>query len=606
MLPQDRLQCAQGPQVTSNGPYTLCTAEVCEAHGGPGKAGAFAFKPASGDAGVKGYRYRLLTTSKKNARTASGSSVTVKDVTPSLPGSQVLSVEATDLDADGRVRYGPPTEFAFKASPAAAEAGRWHFDDGKPNSAVTTAADTGTEGTRHPATLHTDGTGWSTMARRGAGDYSLWMASTNPDRQHGWAATAAPALNTGDSFTVSAWAYLTDTSANHVVLSEPGEHASALTLYYSAAYHKWVFNRTDQDIKSPTYIRSLAAADNPPLYVWTHLAGVFDTGGDTDPTNDTLQLFVNGRPQGEPVAAGATATYKPWTATEGLQFGRSKAGDAYGENWRGRIDEVAVWQRALTGDELLQEAALAPEGAPANELVAHWDATTSQGTSVTESPEDPDDPNSTSFPYSRGPLKLSATGAVLSGADDGLVLDGTAGQATATGPVIDETGSFTAAARVRLNSATLKAKPVGYRALLFGQATPAGKEPSWALWLEKPAADTYLWAFGRTAVDATGKITDTATAIAEEPITPRELDTWVEVTGVFDAAEPFTGDDGDQHHGTAALYVGAFRQQSDDSAGFDTPSRAAAPSAPGPGRQPAPPATTCPAPWPSCASGPAR
>ncbi|MFE9141848.1 LamG domain-containing protein [Streptomyces tubercidicus] len=564
----------KAPQITSTGPYTECTTSLCEPKGGPGIAGAFTFKPHSGESGVKGYRYRLLTTSKKGAKTVSGATPAVKDVTPSLPGTQVLSVEATDLDADGRVRYGPPSEYVFKASPAEGNTGRWHFDDAPPGSAITTAADRATVGTRHNATLYTTGAGWSTLARRGAHDYSLWMDSADPNKQHGYAATSTPALNTGDSFTVSAWVYLTDTTANHVVLTEPGEHASAFTLYYSATTRKWVFNRTDQDSKTASYIRSPADSPNPTTRVWTHLAGVFDTQHDADPKNDTIQLFVNGRPQGQPVTASTVSTYKPWTASEGLQFGRSKVADLYGENWRGRIDEVALWQRPLNADELHQEAALEQDGVPANELVGHWDAAISQGASVRESPEDPDDPSSTGFPYGRGPLKFSATGASLKdedGQDQSLVLNGSTGYATATGPVVDETGSFTVSARVRLDSAGLAKQPVGYRAAVFSQAAPAGKESSWALWVEKPAADTYLWKFGRTAVDATGKVTDTGLVTAQEPISPKELNSWVDLTGVFDAAETFTDDDGQQQLGMTHLYIGQFPQQPEGEAGFATP-----------------------------------
>ncbi|MFG2402612.1 LamG domain-containing protein [Streptomyces lydicus] len=564
----------KAPQITSTGPYTECTTNLCEPKGGPGVPGAFTFKPHSGESGVKGYRYRLLTTSKKGAKAVSGATPTVKDVTPSLPGTQVLSVEATDLDADGRVRYGPPTEYVFKAAPAEGNTGRWHFDDALPGSGKTTAADTATVGTRHNATLYTTGAGWSTLARRGAHDYSLWMDSTDPNQQHGYAATSSPALNTADSFTVSAWVYLTDTTTNHVVLTEPGEHASAFTLYYSAAYHKWVFNRTDQDSKTAAYIRSLADSPNPTPRVWTHLAGVFDTHNDADPKNDTVQLFINGRPQGQPIPASTVSTYKPWTASEGLQFGRSKVADAYGENWRGRIDEVAVWQRPLDVDELHQEAALEQNGAPANELVGHWDATISEGTSISESPEDPDDPNSTKFPYGRGTLKFSTTGASLKdedGQDQSLVLNGTTGYATTTGPIVDETGSFTVSARVRLDSAGLAKQPVGYRAAVFSQATPAGKESSWALWVEKPAVDTYLWKFGRTAVDATGKVTDTGMVTAEEPISAKELNSWVDLTGVFDANETFTDDGGQEQLGMTRLYIGQFQQQPEGKAGFATP-----------------------------------
>lgn len=566
------------PTITTGGPYTLCVTNACDAHGSPGEAGTFTFKPNTADNDVKAYRWRLLTSdadSTKVVKTATtNAAVTVKDVVPGLPGTQTLSVEASDLklDKEGRVRWGPPAEFVFKVGAAPGPTGRWRFDDGAPGSGVTVAKDTGEVGTRHDAVLRDEaGTGWSTMGRRGAGDYSLWLNdSTDPAKQAGYASTDGVAVNTQDSFTVSAWVYLTEGSANRAVLSAPGEYGTAFALYYSSAYKKWVFNRTDQDKSAPVYIRSLADQANPPLRVWTHLAGVFDTKKDADRSNDTIQLYVNGQPQGSPVVlAQAASTYTPWVADRNLMIGRSKADGSYRDYFRGRVDEVAVWQDVRQPDQIRDEHRLEKNGVASNELVAHWDATISSGTQVSESPEDPDNPASTSFPYHRGGLTLSASGAVLTGADaTALILNGTSGYASATGPVVDETGSFTVSARVRLNKTLLDSKPVGYRGLVAGQETPLSKESSWALWVEKVADGIYQWKFGRTAVDPTGKVVDTALAPAQEPVGNHEFDTWVDVTGVFDATKDFTAGDGSQRFGVAQLYVGPFVQQGEDDSGL--------------------------------------
>lgn len=553
----------KAPVITSGSPYTACTTNLCEGKGGPGVPGSFTFKPNAADKDIAGYRWRLLTTSAKETRTVTGSTVTVPNVTPSLSGTQVLSVEAKDV----RSRWGAPAEFTFKVAPASGPSGTWHFDDGAPDSGVTLAKDTATEGTRHDATLYTAGAGWSALARRGDADYSLWMDSTVPENQKAYAATAAPAVNTKDSFTLSAWAYLTDASQNRVVLAAPGANASAFTLYYSAAYKKWVFNRTAADVKDgQTYLRSLSDTGEPPVKVWTHLAGVFDTQGDTDKTNDTIQLFVNGRPQGKPVVLTSLSTaYTPWVSTGGLQFGRSLVGGTYGENFRGRLDEVSVWQRALTADEVTEQAQLTENGIPLHELVAHWDAAASTATEIKEL---------TSYPA--GPMKLSASGAVLDTENDALVLDGTAGYASATGPVADESGSFTATARVRLDSVKLAAKPVGYQAQVAGQQASGG-ESSWALWVVKPADDVYQWKFTRTALGADGKVTQSAEVPGGDIA---EVDTWVQVTGVFDAQEAWEWTDADDgstatKYGKLHLYVGEFDQPTEGDAGFTAPQQGA-------------------------------
>ncbi|NUT28690.1 MAG: LamG domain-containing protein [Streptomyces sp.] len=548
----------KAPQITAGSPYTECTANLCEGHGGPGTPGSFTFKPNAADTDITGYEWKLLSTS---AKAVSGSTVTVKDVTPPLSGTQVLSVRAKDV----RSRWGAYSEFTFKVAPAAGAVGRWNLN-GVPGSGTMTATDTATEGTRHNATLvGANGTGWSSRARRGDADYSLRLNddTTDPALQTGYAATATPAVNTKDSFTVSAWVQLSNASANRVVLSEPGTNGSAFALYYSSAYKKWIFNRTDKDINGPAFIRSFADQENPPLNVWTHVSGVFKTEGDdnlpdTDPTNDTIQLFVNGRAQGKPVVLStASSTYTPWTATGGLQFGRSKSDGSYGAYHFGLLDEVAVWQRALAPEQVAEEAQALQDGVPANELVARWDATAAKGTEVAES---------TTYPVPS--MKLSATGAVLDEADNALVLDGSAGYAAATGPVVDESGSFTASALVKLDSAKLAGKPVGYQGQVAGQRV--GGESSWALWVVKPADGIYQWKFTRTAVGSDGKVTQSAVVPGADIA---ETDTWVQVTGVFDAQERWewtdpAGSGSEIRYGKLHLYVGEYDQPSEGEAGF--------------------------------------
>nr|WP_308358167.1 LamG domain-containing protein [Streptomyces sp. NEAU-Y11] len=545
----------KAPRISGGSPYSSCTTDQCEGAGGPGVAGTFSFKPNTADRDITGYRWRLLTTTAANTKVTSGASATVK-VTPSLSGTQVLSVQAKDV----RNRWGTPAEFIFKVAPAEGAVGRWHFADGAPGSGVTTAADSATAGTRHDATLHdTAGTGWSTLSRRGDADYSLWLNDASGSA--GYAATSSAAVNTKDAFTVSAWAYLSDASDNRVILSQEGEKGSAFTLYYSAAHKRWVFNRTDKDRSDPIYIRSLADTPNPPLHVWTHLAGVFDTQGDTDRKNDTIQLFVNGRAQGSPVVLSQAAPgYEPWTATRGLQFGRAKVDGVSGEYFKGRIDETAVWQRALSADELRQETQLLEDGEPAHELVAMWDASTAKGSEIADT---------TAYPVPA--MKLSGAGASLSEDDNALVLDGTSGYAAAAGPVVDETGSFTVSTRVRVDGAKLAAKPVGYAAQVAGQRI--GRESSWALWLVKLGDDTYRWRFTRSAVDGSGKLTDTAEVQAEEA---PETDTWVQLSGTFDAQEAWEWTDPadpvttETRHGRVHLYVNEFDQAAEDDSGFSS------------------------------------
>ncbi|MFF6999999.1 LamG-like jellyroll fold domain-containing protein [Streptomyces sp. NPDC008313] len=540
----------KAPQIATTGVYTECTADLCEGKGGPGVAGSFQLKPNAADTDITAYRWRLLT--QKSTTTTTGSTVAVKPV-PSLSGTQVLTVQAKDV----RNRWGDPAEFVFKVANASGAVGTWHFADGTPSSTATTAKDSATEGTRHDVTLHplADGTGatWSGLGRRGTGDYSLRLNGdvTDAARRTAYASTADPAVNTGDSFTISAWVLLTDGSTNRVVAAAPGTNGSAFTLYYSSTYEKWVFNRTAGDVPfSPVYIRSMADTADPVRNVWTHLAGVFDSKGDTDRTNDTIQLFVNGRAQGQPVKAYAASTaYIPWVSTEGLQIGRSKVAGAYGENFMGRVDELNLWQRALTADEVRQAARLESDLTQAAELVAYWDTASATDGKVAEY-----------TPYPVDSMDISSTGAVADPDDNELRLDGASGYMSATGPTVDETGSFTVTADVKLDGAKFAAMPVGGRAQVFGQSTPDGKESSWALWVEKVSDDGYLWRFGRTATDSAGKV---LASVQVSSVESAEMDTWVQVTGVYDATEDVgTG------YGSTHLYIGETEQDQEDGGAF--------------------------------------
>lgn len=551
------LERPKPPVVTAvtGGIYTLCVTEDCPAQGGPGIQGKLHFAQNAADTDVVKYEWLLSGMSKTDF--AAGASVD-EPITPLVAGRQTLQVRGWDSGGAGEWTYAKIKVLAAKGA-----IGRWHFDDYAAGSPEKLARDTASEGTvRHDATMYTDGTGFSSLARRGGGaegvDRSLWLDSSDPARQQGYAATSEPPINSSDSFTVATWAYLTDASVNRVVLAQPGTYANAFALYYSTAYNAWVFNRTDQDKASPTFIRSYAE-EKPQLKVWTHLAGVFKTEGDdglpdTDPTNDTIQLFVNGRPQGQPVRpASAAPTYQPWSASGGLQWARSVKSGAGGEFFRGRLDETAVWQQALTEPLIRTEGELKENEASATELVAEWDATTSTGTTLAEK---------TGYPLAGMALSGDAQFAETPRL---LTLNGTTSHATSGGPAVDETGAFTVSALARVDSAKLVGKADGHTVTIAAQKI--GSEASWALKLVKLADDfdgdnkpECLWRFERTRVDANGnKVSATqvsATAVAV-------LDELVHVTGVYNAAGSFA--DGDEtRFGKLHLFVGA-EDQVDDS-----------------------------------------
>src|SRR2546430_9039414 len=86
------------------------------------------------------------------------------------------------------------------------------------------------------------------------------------------------------------------------------------------------------------------------LNTWTHLAGTFDGA--------TMRLYVNG------VEVASQAQTAALTATAGtLQIGA----DSYtGENFAGRIDEVRIYNRALTAAEIQADMNTGVGSAPAD------------------------------------------------------------------------------------------------------------------------------------------------------------------------------------------------------------------------------------------------
>ncbi|WP_308013352.1 LamG domain-containing protein [Streptomyces beigongshangae] len=525
----------KAPVITFKGPYSSCTADACAAAGGPGVKGSFTFAPASGDAGtVVGYRYKLASASAWSA-TVRGATVT-RDIAPDLAGTQVLQVRA--LDNVGSGRWGAIAGVRFNVQEGRGATGRWNFLDGATDPASTTASDIATaSGTRHPATLY-PGSGWSALARHGNGDRSLYLNDTSDTtRQSGYAATSGPVVNTQSSYTVSAWAYLTDTSAYRGVLSQTGTDGSGFVLYYSAGVKRWVFRYNWLDSSGNRQMVTMnAAAEGPPVKVWTHLAATYDAEA------HAIRLYVNGRPQG--AALSVPAGGEKQTPDGAFQIGR--ASYVYGDftqYWKGRIDEVAVFQEALTPAGVAQEARLlnADSTAAATELVAAWNPDGASGTTLTD----------TLTGYNRA-LALSG-GASLDG--EAVVLDGTDDAAVTTGPVVDETGSFTVTTEVELDQAQLNAEGIGFVGQVLGQRTADGS--AWGMWYETTGTETRFddddnpyevpigfWRFGR--LDATGNFTavdsDSAAVVGSR----------VRLTGVYDAQA-----------GTVALYLDATQNDTD-------------------------------------------
>ncbi|WP_103514129.1 LamG domain-containing protein [Streptomyces sp. SM10] len=519
------------PQVSIGSPYTECTADACAPHGGPDEAATFTLTPDGADSDVTGYDYRLEPDGEWTS-SGSGAEATVT-VTPDTAGTKRIAVRAKDTTGPGA-----QSVLDFLVAAGDGPVGRWHFVE-----SGGAAGDSGTAAgsTRHDAALNggatRDDQGRRGVLTRDASGTLLDTPVTDKglalDGSTGYAATDGQVLETRSSYTVSAWVRLTDGSRNRTVLSQDGAHRSPFYLGYEKNEGTWTFRAVDSDAPADgTWSYQRVAAKNPAsLGVWTHIAGVYDA-----PAKE-LRFYVNGRLQGS--AAYTTA----WAADGPMQFGRTFWKDTYTDYVRGSVDEATAWQRALTGGEVADDAALATsDGFNGAELTAAWDPTSGSGTTV------PD----TASGYGHA-LALSG-GATLQ--DGTLVLDGTDGAATSAGPLGDDTGSFTVTTAVALDGAKLAARDIGSVGQVLGQRAADGS--AWGLWYEVTGKETVLdeetfeertvavgvWHFGRLNSDGTFSSV-TSDAIAE-------LDSPVRLTGVFDAQA-----------GAISLYLGHNQNGSD-------------------------------------------
>ncbi|MGW0827433.1 LamG-like jellyroll fold domain-containing protein [Streptomyces sp. NPDC002845] len=497
-------------------------ANACQAAGGPGVDVTFTLAPNEADTNVVSYVYRVSSDDTWSSVTGSTATVTF---TPPYGGTYFLQVRARDDVGAGRL--GETTQVDFHVAVGEGETGRWHFDEESG-----TALDSGTAAgaPQYDATL-SGGATRDDRGRRGEltqDSQGAPLQSPTTDRglvldgSSGHAATDGPVVDTRASYTLSAWVRPDALGAtDQAVLAQDGD--GGFRLSYEGARRTWTLRTSSRDgADGGLDHRTVAAEFLATPDVWTHLAAVYDADA------GEIRLYVNGRLQATDTLTAPAAANGPLQFGRALSSGTSTEYTEYTDYFDGSLDEVSVWQRALTDAEITGEARLiTSNGFNAVELVADWSAVGGSGTTLTD----------TVSGYGRA-LTLSG-GATLDG--EAIVLDGVDGAAAADGPLVDDTGSFTVSAEVVLDGATISAKNVGYVGQVLGRR--AGDGSAWGLWYEVTGMDTVLdpdtfeettvpvglWRFGRRNADGTH-----AAVTSDEPA---QLDVPVRLTGVFDAQD---------------------------------------------------------------------
>lgn len=247
---------------------------------------------------------------------------------------------------------GPPSSGTFDARTDGASLSI-PFED----TSTTTAQDT--SGNANPGTMH-GSTSIGTTGRSG---------STATFSADGSVATTTMPVHTNQSFTASLWVKLTDADGFYrTALAAKGSTGSAFELQYRATSGKWAFTTSRSDTYGP--VEDIASATSvPALGTWTLLTGVYDSAA------GTIKLYVNGTP--ENTAAHPTA----WDAQSSLEVGQTYFGGTFRNMWRGVLDDVRLWQRALSAEEV---STLYAGGAVGTSLMLSWPFSEGTGTTTAD------------------------------------------------------------------------------------------------------------------------------------------------------------------------------------------------------------------------------
>lgn len=168
--------------------------------------------------------------------------------------------------------------------------------------------------------------GTSSLELDGAGDHAV---------------TGQPVIDSGGGFTLAARVrFDSDPARDMTVLSLPGEHTNALVLRYAADTHRWELAVTASDDPAAE-VTTVGHWADPTGGQGEHLAVTYDA------STGTLKLYVNGQPTVNTVVEEGL-----WSASGGLQIGRSLTSDGWGEHLAGAVDEVRSYTGVATGTQI--------------------------------------------------------------------------------------------------------------------------------------------------------------------------------------------------------------------------------------------------------------
>jgi len=161
----------------------------------------------------------------------------------------------------------------------------------------------------------------------------------------GQAHAFGPVVNTRTSFTVALWTQLDYLpTSEKAAVAQPGDQAAGFQLGIDTEHRRWTLAMAASDTDGAALVRTRSDAVVNPLE-WTHVAGVYDA------LAGELRVYVNGR------LSTATNHVSGWNATGPLQVGRTKASGGLTGYWPGIVDDVRLYDGALSTEQIARLAA---------------------------------------------------------------------------------------------------------------------------------------------------------------------------------------------------------------------------------------------------------
>jgi len=141
------------------------------------------------------------------------------------------------------------------------------------------------------------------------------------------------ATELGDSFAISAWYYLAPNDSNGSDRFFVFEGSTNFDVSYGISSGDTYGSHVGQ-----TFVESTVTSRN----AWHHVLHNFTSDG----TNTTLDVYIDGVLEDSGSVSTSAVDFSA------IHFGLSRSGVSPDRDWDGLLDEVALWDRALTTDEI--------------------------------------------------------------------------------------------------------------------------------------------------------------------------------------------------------------------------------------------------------------